>query len=80
MLEGVTSKNLLFISSLSAFFVLQSSPNADVACGQTITGKAVLTEDLVCSTQPGLTLQGPADLDLNGHAIICAHSGLTAIM
>jgi parallel beta-helix repeat protein len=47
---------------------------AQVSCGDTITSNMELTENLVCTDQPGtrvLTVTGPAKLDLNGFSVIC---------
>lgn len=43
--------------------------DAQVQCGDTITEDATLQENLSCLT--GLTLVGPASLDLNGYSVSC---------
>ena len=40
-----------------------------VNCGDIITTTSQLTNDLHCTTNPALTLVGPASLDLNGFTV-----------
>lgn len=48
--------------------------SAQVACGDTITGNAILSSDLLCSTNPALTVDG-GRLDMNGFTVECDNSG-----
>ncbi len=42
-------------------------------CGDTINTDTTLDADLLdCDTDPGLTVQGPAVLDLDGHTVTCS--------
>jgi parallel beta-helix repeat protein len=43
---------------------------AAVECGDVLTGAERLDRDLICTTDPALTLSG-GTLDLRGHAVIC---------
>jgi parallel beta-helix repeat protein len=43
---------------------------AAVECGEVLTGVERLDEDLICTMEPALTLNG-GKLDLGGHAVIC---------
>jgi parallel beta-helix repeat protein len=43
---------------------------AAVECGDVLTGVERLEEDLICTTEPALTLSG-GRLDLQGHTVIC---------
>ena len=43
---------------------------AAVECGEVLTGVERLDEDLICTTDPALTLNG-GKLDLRGHTVIC---------
>jgi Right handed beta helix region len=43
---------------------------AAVECGEVLTGVERLDEDLICTTDPALTLSG-GRLDLGGHTVIC---------
>jgi parallel beta-helix repeat protein len=52
--------------------VLAAGPALAVECGETITGDARLDRDLICTTDPGLTVTGGL-LDLNGFTVVCDH-------
>ena len=41
-----------------------------VECGAVVTGTEQLQEDLICTTDPALTLSG-GSLNLRGHAVVC---------
>jgi hypothetical protein len=41
-----------------------------VECGDVVTGVEQLDDDLICTTDPALTLSG-GSLDLRGHSVIC---------
>lgn len=67
--------SVVAISMLPAQAVL-----AQVSCGDTITSNTKLTADLSCDTDPALTVEGPARLDLNGYTVTCesvANDGIT---
>ena len=50
--------------------MLAAGPAAAVECGDVVASPAVLDRDLVCTTDPGLTVEG-STLDLNGFALVC---------
>jgi parallel beta-helix repeat protein len=52
--------------------VLAAGPALAVECGDTITGFARLERDLICTTDPALTVDGGV-LDLGGFTIVCDH-------
>ncbi|WNZ54890.1 right-handed parallel beta-helix repeat-containing protein [Microbulbifer sp. MKSA007] len=46
-----------------------------VSCGDTITSQETLTQDLVCATNPALTITGPlGGLDMDGFTVTCSAS------
>ncbi|MGH6914837.1 MAG: hypothetical protein ACREH3_14165, partial [Geminicoccales bacterium] len=53
--------------------VLAAGPALAVECGEVITGATRLDRDLVCTTDPALTVDG-GRLDLNGFAVVCDHA------
>lgn len=53
-----------------ALLALTSGPALAVECGEVITGSARLDRDLICTTNPALTVEGGL-LDLNGFAVVC---------
>ena len=52
-----------------------SQVSAQVACGDEITGDAVLEGDLQCAEKPALTVTGPGSLDLGGFTVTCLDNG-----
>ncbi|MFC1664689.1 right-handed parallel beta-helix repeat-containing protein [Pseudomonadota bacterium] len=56
---------LLTLCFSAASFALDEFP-----CGQTITGKVILTQNVECSSNPGVTVDG-GSLDLNGFVLSC---------
>jgi hypothetical protein len=46
-----------------------AAPRPALGCGDTVTGAAVLTTNLRCTTGPGLVLAPGATLDLQGHTL-----------
>jgi hypothetical protein len=50
--------------------VLAAGPVMAVECGDVITGSARLDRDLVCTTDPGLTVDG-GSLNLGGFTMVC---------
>jgi parallel beta-helix repeat protein len=52
--------------------LLAVGPALAVECGDTITGRARLDRDLICTNDPALTVAGGL-LDLNGFAVVCDH-------
>jgi hypothetical protein len=62
------------ISGALLLFVLLAGRSAlAVECGDTITSRAGLDRDLICTTNPALTING-GSLDLNGFTIVCDQS------
>jgi hypothetical protein len=53
-----------------ALFLLPAGPALAVECGAEITAFARLDRDLICTTDPALTVRG-GKLDLNGFAVVC---------
>jgi parallel beta-helix repeat protein len=53
-----------------AAMLLTTGSVAAVECGDVITGVEQLDEDLICTTDPALTVSS-GRLDLGGHAVIC---------
>lgn len=60
------SSGLLALLGLAA-----ALPCAAVECGDTITDAQTLTEDLECTTNPGLRIVGGGSLDMNGFKLTC---------
>jgi Right handed beta helix region len=56
-----------------ALLVLGAGPALAVECGDTITGRARLDRDLICTADPALTVKG-GTLDLAGFAVVCDHA------
>jgi parallel beta-helix repeat protein len=73
VISGVATL-LLTCGILSAGAVRADAQAPTVKCGDVLSGNNtyVLTNDLVCTTQPALTLVGPAVLKLNGWSVTCA--------
>jgi hypothetical protein len=55
-----------------ALLVLGAGPALAVECGDTITGRARLDRDLICTADPALTVKG-GTLDLGGFTVVCDH-------
>lgn len=56
---------------LGALGLLAPGTAAALECGDTVSGEVVLDRDLVCSTDPGLTVASGAELDLGGFTVVC---------
>lgn len=67
---------LIWTSALVLAVLAGTTQATHITCGDTIgpNESAVLDEDLVCVT-PVLTIEGPAELDLNGFVVQCASHG-----
>jgi hypothetical protein len=52
--------------------MLAGGPALAVECGDTITGRARLDRDLICTTDPALTVDGGV-LKLGGFTVVCDH-------
>jgi parallel beta-helix repeat protein len=59
--------------ALALLVVLAPGPALAVECGETVTGGARLDRDLVCTTDPAVTVDG-GRLDLNGFTVVCDHA------
>lgn len=56
--------------ALLTLLLVQTAAHAQVTCGQTITGKTVMTANLEsCAADPALTLSAGAELDMQGFRI-----------
>ncbi len=62
-------------AGLAACLILAAGPSQAVECGDVITTAVRLDRNLICTTDPGLTVAG-GTLDLNGFAVICDHTGV----
>jgi parallel beta-helix repeat protein len=60
------------IPAALGLLALGAGPALAVECGETITGRARLTGDLICTEDTALTIAG-GQLDLNGFAVVCDH-------
>jgi parallel beta-helix repeat protein len=58
------------LCSVVAVILTTTSGVAAVECGEVLTGVEWLDEDLICTTDPALTLSA-GRLDLRGHTVIC---------
>jgi parallel beta-helix repeat protein len=58
------------LCSAVAMLLTTTASVAAVECGEVLTGVERLDEDLICTTDPALTLSG-GTLDLGGHTVIC---------
>ena len=58
------------LCSAVAMMLTTTGSVAAVECGEVLTGVERLDEDLICTTDPALTLSG-GRLDLQGHTVIC---------
>jgi hypothetical protein len=73
-MRGITALRLPFGGSAAlATLVLAAGPALAVECGEIVTGYARLDRDLVCTTDPALTIVG-GRLDLEGFAVVCDHA------
>ena len=59
--------------ALSLLLVLAAGPALAVECGDVITGHARLDRDLICTTDPALTVDG-GSLDLGRFTVVCDHA------
>lgn len=69
----ITSRRLRIGTPAAVILVLAIGPALAVECGETVTGRARLDRDLVCTTDPALTVDG-GRLDLNGFTVVCDHA------
>jgi parallel beta-helix repeat protein len=58
------------LCSAVALILTSTGGVAAVECGEVLTGNERLDQDLICTTDPALTLSG-GRLDLRGHTVIC---------
>lgn len=65
----MTARRLRFGAALG-LLMLGASPALALECGERITGSAQLDRDLICATDPALTIDGGA-LDLGGFSVVC---------
>jgi Right handed beta helix region len=65
---GITAARLSF-GTVAAFTLLAGAALA-VECGDVITGTARLDRDLICTTEPAVTVDG-GTLDLRGFTVVC---------
>jgi hypothetical protein len=68
----ITARRLSFVlpGLLPLLVLLAGRPALAVECGETITGRARLDRDLICATNPALTVRG-GSLDLDGFTVTC---------
>lgn len=61
------------LGGLSALMLLTNSTGAlaAIACGDVVSAAATLDGDLVCQSDPALTIDQGAELDLGGHTVVC---------
>ena len=61
-------------SAVGVLFLLfpAAAPAMAVECGEIVTGSARLDRDLICTTDPALTVDGGL-LDLGGFTVVCDH-------
>jgi parallel beta-helix repeat protein len=74
-MSGTTAGARLFFSTsgaLSLLLILAAGPALAVECGEVITGHARLERDLICTSDPALTVDG-GTLDLGGFTVVCDH-------
>ena len=55
---------------LAVLLILAAGPSRAVECGDVITTAVRLGSDLICTTDPALTVRGGA-LNLNGFTVVC---------
>jgi parallel beta-helix repeat protein len=61
------------VAALALLLAMAAAPALAVECGETVTGRARLDRDLVCTTDPAVTVDG-GRLDLNGFTVVCDHA------
>jgi parallel beta-helix repeat protein len=66
------AKALAVSGAFSFLVLLAPGPALAVECGETITGRARLDRDLICTTDPALTVDGGV-LNLGGFTVVCDH-------
>jgi parallel beta-helix repeat protein len=59
--------------ALALLLVIAAGPALAVECGETVTARARLDRDLVCTTDPAVTVDG-GRLDLDGFTVVCDHA------
>ena len=70
----ITARRLpLGISAALGPLVLAVGPALAVECGDVITGAERLDRDLICTTDPTLTIDG-GSLNLSGFTVVCDHA------
>jgi len=60
------------LAALALLLVSAAGPALAVECGEVITGSARLDRDLICTTDPALTVEG-GSLDLDDFTVVCDH-------
>jgi hypothetical protein len=81
-MERITAPRLRLpfgTSGALALLALAASPAIAVECGDAITGHARMDGDLICATDPGLTVDGGV-LDLNGFAVVCDQTSVGVLL
>jgi parallel beta-helix repeat protein len=63
----------VMVGAFALLLALAAGPALAVECGETVTGRARLERDLVCMTDPAVTVGG-GRLDLNGFTVVCDHA------
>jgi hypothetical protein len=72
-MTGIAHQRLrLGTAATLGLLALAVGPALAVECGEVITGHARLDRDLICATDPALTIDGGL-LDLNGFTVVCDH-------
>src|SRR4026209_974492 len=59
----------LAIMSAATIAFIVTAASAQVACGNNITIKAVMTMDLACAVDPGFTVSNGGSVDMAGHSL-----------
>lgn len=59
--------------AISLLLIFAGGPALAVECGEVITGHARLDRDLICTTDPALTVDG-GSLDLDRFTVVCDHA------
>lgn len=66
------TKRMFLAAAVTLALVAAHSPaRAQVVCGQTITTKATLTGDVLCATEPALTIGVGGSLNMHGFTVAC---------
>lgn len=73
LMNGITTARTWLsctLGGVALVLVLAARPALAVECGEVVTGSARLDRDLVCTTDPALTVDG-GSLNLNGFTVVC---------